>query len=136
MCELIRAIRLQPYADRTFALRLYDTHKSDSRGCSVLGYEFAEIRADGTEDVIFADPTGRERFAGSPMHADDSDATLCALLGFITLRPGDTDADYFAGYTDRQRDWTDDDACEALSCDVACWEDDRSQDAPWVELES
>jgi len=46
--------------------------------------------------------------------AIDSDASIGALLGFLTLRPGDTDAEYFENYTDRQREFCDTDA-EALS---------------------
>jgi hypothetical protein len=56
-------------------------------------------------------------FAGSPMHADDSDDTIRSLMTFLTLKPGDTDADYFEGYTDAQRDYCSAHA-EALSMEV------------------
>ena len=64
-----------------------------------------------------------EDFAGSPLHADDSDETLRALIGFLTLRPGDTDPEYFEHYTERQRQFCDQDA-EALSiyADELCGE--------------
>ena len=72
------------------------------------------------------------------MTADDSDECLATLLVFLTLRPGDTDADYFDGYTERQRDWTQDYACESLACDVSCFEedarDDDETDPPWVDV--
>lgn len=55
-----------------------------------------------------------EDFGSSPMHAIDSDDTLRAILGFLTLRPGDTDADYFDDYTEEQMDFARGDA-ESLS---------------------
>jgi hypothetical protein len=64
-------------------------------------------------------PTGGLLFSGadygcSPMHAIDSDETLRSLLGFLTLRPGDTDAEYFKDYTQDQLDFCSGDA-ESLS---------------------
>ncbi len=49
----------------------------------------------------------------TPMH-DDLDGAARAALGFLTLRPGDTDADYFDGYTPAQEAWRDEHA-ETLS---------------------
>jgi hypothetical protein len=56
-------------------------------------------------------------FCCSPMDAIDSDATVAAILGFLTLRPGDTDAEYFDDYTDAQREYCTQHA-EALSCEA------------------
>ena len=55
-----------------------------------------------------------EDFGCSPLHAIDSDETIAALLGFLTLRPGDTDSEYFADYTPRQLEFCDQHA-EALA---------------------
>lgn len=93
---LLRTIRLTPYRPGqgpTFTLRMWDTGRTDRRGQSLLAYE---LRAAG--HTLFRG----EDFAGSPLHADDSDATVAALLGFLTLRPGDTDREYFADYTPEQ----------------------------------
>jgi len=79
-----------------FSLILWDTGRTDRRGCSVLGYELHH-----KDNVIF---DGGD-FCGSPMHADDSDATLAALLGFLSLRPGDTDREYFEPYSPEQLEW-------------------------------
>jgi hypothetical protein len=69
---------------------------------SRLGYE---MRApNGT--VLFEG----DQFRPSPLHADDSDETLYALLAFLTLRPGDTDAEYFADYTAAQMAFAEGDA--------------------------
>jgi len=46
-----------------------------------------------------------EDFRSSPLHAVDSDETVEAILGFLTLRPGDTDSEYFVNYTDVQREF-------------------------------
>jgi len=48
--------------------------------------------------VIFE---GRD-FRPSPLHAWDSDATVAAIMGFLTLRLGDTDREYFENYSAEQ----------------------------------
>jgi hypothetical protein len=79
-----------------FKLEIFDTGRQDWRGQSRLSYTFT----DGGS-VIFQG----EDFAGSPLHSDDSDETVAALLGFLALRPGDTDREYFDRYTPEQLDW-------------------------------
>lgn len=51
--------------------------------------------------VIFA----AADFRPSPLHAVDSDRTVEALAEFLALKPGDTDDEYFANYTQRQQFW-------------------------------
>jgi hypothetical protein len=104
--EIIRQVEMQPLRDgAVYRLTLWDTGRQDWRGQSKLGYRFERCGddADGGVDgwIIFEG----EDFAGSPMHADDSDETLAALLGFLTLRKGDTDAEYFENYTETQLAW-------------------------------
>jgi hypothetical protein len=79
-------------------LDLWDTGRRDERGQTVIAYELRH--ADTT---IFQG----EDFAGSPLHADDSDATVGSLVGFLALRSGDTDADYFERYNATQIEWVD-----------------------------
>jgi hypothetical protein len=79
-----------------FHLEVFDTGRSDWRGQTRLAYTFKD-----NGNVIFE---GQD-FAGSPLHADDSDETLAALLGFLSLRPGDTDREYFDSYTPEQLEW-------------------------------
>ena len=64
------------------------------------------------------------------MHADDADATLRALLGFLTLRPGDTDADYFDGYTQRQRAF-----CESGDCELLAFLYSDDGDGEFVDID-
>lgn len=93
--EKIRRVTLAPYGRKgpTFTLTLWDTGRRDGRGQSYLAY-----RLTSHGRPIFEG----EDFSGSPMHTDDSDATVRSLLTFLTLRPGDTDADYFSEYTPQQ----------------------------------
>jgi hypothetical protein len=36
------------------------------------------------------------------------------VIGFLTLRPGDTESDYFEAYTERQLEFADSMECESL----------------------
>ena len=87
-------------------LRTWDTGTARG-GRTRIGYELR-------------DPAGEALFRGddfgpSPMHADDSDDALRGLLGFLTLQPGDTDAEYFADYSDRQHEFAASSDCELLA---------------------
>lgn len=91
-------------------LRTWDTGRTRGNGMmsrTRIGYAFT---SPGGE-VVFR---GTD-FTCSPCHADDSDATLRALLGFLTLRPGDTDREYFDGYTPAQRAFASSSECETLA---------------------
>jgi len=85
----------------SFRLELWDTYKSDSLGKIILRYEFYH---DGI--LIFQ---GKD-FAKSPLHAIDSDDCVFSLLSFLSLCPGDTDAEYFDAYTPSQIKWRDEHA--------------------------
>lgn len=129
----LRHVRLTPLRDgRTFELQTWDTGRTDRRGQSYIAYRFGVV---GESEPLFE---GAD-FAGSPMDADDSDLTLASLLTFLTLRRGDTDRDYFDDYTPEQLDWTEDYACEALGCEVSCFEeearDNPDADPPWVDVD-
>lgn len=77
-----------------YDLRTWDSGRTDHMGKTVLRYEFRDPRGF----MLFS---GSD-FACSPMDAIDSDASVGALLGFLTLRPGDTDREYFDEYTPAQ----------------------------------
>lgn len=79
-----------------FRLELFDTFQTDRYGKSVLAYQFFHM--------------GRLVFEGddygcSPLHAIDSDACVAGLLAFLSLKPGDTDSEYFESYTPEQLAW-------------------------------
>lgn len=77
-------------------LDMWDVNERDEMGKWILAYRLMH----GTK-VIFE---GAD-FAASPMHAVDSDETVRGLLSFLSLRPGDTDAEYFESYTPEQLEW-------------------------------
>lgn len=95
-----------------FHLITWDTHRRPTAPRSIcetyIGYE---LRTG--DEVLF---TG-EDFLCSPLHAIDSDKSMACLMGFLTLRPGDTDEEYFKDYTQAQLDYCQEYA-EALSCEV------------------
>ena len=103
--DSLRHVRLES----GHTLRTWDTGRTRGTGMMArtrIGYELR----DPCGAVLFRG----EDFGPSPMHADDSDATLRALLGFLTLRPGDTDRDYFADYTPAQLAFATSDTCQLL----------------------
>ncbi len=51
------------------------------------------------------------------MYAVDSDEAVNALMGFLTLKPGDTDADFFQSYSSAQMEFAESYA-EYLSAEV------------------
>ena len=101
--DALRHVRLET----RHVLRTWDTGRTDGRGQTRIGYAFS----DPAGNVLFR---GRD-FCASPLHADDSDASLRALLGFLTLRPGDTDPEYFDGYSAAQRAFAESGQCELLA---------------------
>lgn len=92
MKDLLRDVNIDGYR-----LRTWDTGACDRLGKSRLAYQFD---APGGK-LLFEG----EAFYASPVHAIDSDECLRALLSFLTLRPGDTDREYFDSYTPEQMDF-------------------------------
>ncbi len=66
-------------------------------------------------------------FSPSPMSCVDSLESLLTLLGFLTLKPGDTDNEYFMKYTLSQLDFAKSNFCEDLSMIVYDLENDQSE---------
>jgi hypothetical protein len=118
--DIIRRCRFAPYLKGmgpTFSLIVWDTHHTDRLGKSILGYSlkkhsFPRPQPRRLTVELF---TG-EDFACSPLHAIDSDECIATLMGFLTLRPGDTDAEYFANYTPTQLEF-----CEQYAESLACY---------------
>lgn len=94
-----------------FTLRLWDTYRTDRLGKCILRYEFKDGRK-----VIFEG----SNFACSPLNAIDSLECVYSLLGFLSLKHGDTDSEYFDSYTPEQLEWRDSsrrDALRYIVCD-------------------
>jgi hypothetical protein len=103
-----------------FILQTWDANRRNGMGKHLLIYKLT-MRENGKSVGLFAG----DDFGCSPMHAIDSIATAEALMSFLTLRPGDTDADYFKAYTPQQLDYCARYA-ESLSAEVgARWCDEK-----------
>lgn len=114
--DIVRRCRFTPFGKGngpTFSLTLWDPNRRDEHGKHILGYRLTMRELRKRPVVLF---TG-EDFHCAPGDAIDSDAAVEAIMSFLTLRPGDTDAEHFDGYTDAQRDYCGRWA-ETLSCDV------------------
>jgi len=85
-----------------YRLQTYDTNRTGDYGKLILGYRFMAPDSN----ILFEG----EDFGCSPMHAIDSDESLRDLLGFLTLRPGDTDENYFESYSPTQMAFAEGDA--------------------------
>ncbi len=115
MREIIRTFRFAPYArgqGPTFTLRVYDIHTRDHRGVWMTGYCLQAHPVSGKSVTLF------DANDHSCLAAIDSEETANSIMGFLTLRPGDTDADYFAKYTPEQLAFCEEDA-ESLACAVS-----------------
>ena len=109
--DMMREVRFTPYRKGmgpTFTLRLYYIGLPDNR----IGYRFTQ-REHGVTSTLFEG----EDFHVSPLHAHDSDEAVARLMTFLTLRPGDTDREYFEKYTEEQLDYCANHA-EALAMEV------------------
>lgn len=97
-----------------FRLTMWDTGRTDECRKHVLGYELEMQNAPRAKFVrLFRG----EDYGCAPGHAIDSDAAVEGLMGFLTLKPGDTDSDYFKDYTPAQLAYCDAHA-ESLSIEV------------------
>lgn len=105
-----------------FILKLFETHRRDSLGKEIVRYQL--IQRDPQRQVeLFAG----DDFACSPLYVIDSVGCAEGLMGFLTLRPGDTDAEYFERYTQEQLEFCNRHA-EALHCEVtARWCDENGR---------
>jgi hypothetical protein len=79
-----------------------------------LAYEFYH-----NDELIFEG----DDFGSSPMHSIDGDETVAALLSFLSLKPGDTDREYFESYTPRQMEW-----CQEHGEEVGAYPDGARRD--------
>src|SRR3990167_8975268 len=110
--ELIRTVVFRPYRKGygpVFTLKAYDLNRRDHLNKHMLGYRLLQ---SGYGEVFTGEDVGC-----SPMDAIDSDASVAAIMGFLTLRPGDTDREYFDDYTPEQLAYCGEHA-EALSSAV------------------
>lgn len=126
MSEVIRRVVFRPYRrgqGPTFTLTMWDAGErwDGHQRRNYLSYRLTQTDSRYTprmkyrrvSTVLFAG----DDFSPGPMHAIDSDAAIAGLMGFLTLRRGDTDLEYFDKYTPEQWAFTEQHA-EALSAEV------------------
>lgn len=114
--NFLRRVYLRPYRKGhgpSFCLTTYYTGMARG-GRERLAYRLT-MREEGKTRLLFAG----DDYCPSPLHASDSDASMLGLLAFLTLRPGDTDAEYFAGYSEEQKAFASDHG-EALYFEATC----------------
>ena len=98
----IRHCVFRPYskgAGPVFRLTLWDTGRRDEYGKRVLGYE---LEMQNAPRAKFIRLFWGEDYHCAPSYAPDSDGSVEGVMGFLTLKPGDTDSDYFKDYTPAQ----------------------------------
>ena len=89
------------YSDNgRFCIDWWDTTKQCG-GKSIIAYRFVD--EEFSSDPVFFGVD----FCCSPLHTIDSDETVKSLLTFLSLQKGDTDSEYFEGYTETQIQWRD-----------------------------
>lgn len=89
---------LREWKRADYCLLLWDTNKKmrDDGPHHRLAYQFFH-----EDKLIFQG----EDFGCSPLNGIDSDKCVASLLWFLSLRPGDTDKEYFKDYTREQMDF-------------------------------
>ena len=95
---ILRHVRLAPYREGcgpTFEFVTWDTNKRARTGQYEIG--FALFVGEDENPIMHTEGCGV-----SPMDAIDSDAAVRGALHWATLKPGDTDAEFFADYTEEQ----------------------------------
>jgi hypothetical protein len=128
--EKVRTVRLSPYrrgAGPTFTLELWDLQTTDSAGRYGVGYKLTEKRP-GQKRARTLFECKSPPCAVYAHLAVDSDAMVLDVIRWLTLKPGDTDAEWFANYTKDQLDFANSDA-EALQVTA----EDRfgARENPW-----
>jgi hypothetical protein len=102
--NLLRRIVFRPYATGagpSFTLTLWDTGEKTDPTHYRLAYRLTQVNVDGTRAVLF-----RGSDFGCPIYISiDSRECVRSLMSFLTLRPGDTDREYFDSYTKRQQEY-------------------------------
>lgn len=84
------------------------------------------LRVDGK--ILFSG----DDYGPSPMDPVGSIGSLIGLLGFLTLKEGDTDGEYFKNYTAAQLEFSQSDLCQELSMICYDYESDEIDDRWFV----
>jgi len=126
-CSVLRDVRLElgPRGSSDHRLIMYDTYRTDRRGCIYVGY----MLHDSKGKVVFSG----EDYSPGACTAIDSDESIAGLLGFLSCGECDVEEDYFADYTSEQLAYRDEYA-EELSLYSMDDEDERPEFKPWDDM--
>lgn len=115
--DLVRIVTFTPYREGCgpqFRLELYDVGQQDRYGKNAVGYRLLQ-----NDEELFSSLVQEQDTRLYSPDAVDSDEAVLALMDFLCLKPGDTDADWFEDYSARQIEFTEEHA-EALHWEVYC----------------
>lgn len=128
MSYVMRDIEIRPYVEGQpyFRLQLIDTGLTGEYGKRGIGYRLAEYGPrGGFRGVIFAHE--KHGIIWHPGVIDD-DRAVGEVLNWLTLRPGDTDSEFFDDYTKRQLDFANEHA-ETLGLYGLEWAEELEHEA-------
>ena len=104
-----------------------DDHFSNGVETDVLSAYILYTGGERVEYYVFLNGTvlfKGDDFRPSPLHTIDGIEAIVSLLGFCTVRPGDTDPEYFANYNSEQMAWVESHACEQFKGMISDFEND------------
>lgn len=104
-------------------LRTWDAYSRCNTGQRKIGYEFKSSAGE----VIFRG----EDIGVASSDAIDSDAATWGAVGWFTLKPGDTDSEFFDDYTPAQLEWCESSEAEELSLFVYDHESGDTENIRW-----
>lgn len=99
--ERLRAWHFTVRGDARYILTLFDPNDHDSAGRWGVAYTLHRVTAAGRELLFDSDANG---IAYAHL-AVDSDERAHDTMKWLTLKPGDTDRDFFDKYTPDQLAW-------------------------------
>jgi hypothetical protein len=105
------------YESNGYRLLTWDTNRRYETGQSKIGYAFYE---PGQDTPLFVG----DDMGVAPSDPIDSDGALRGTMSFLTLKPGDTDSDYFDSYTPDQMDFAQTEAEELMWWGMECITED------------
>jgi hypothetical protein len=107
--DMLRVVQLEAHTGRKWKLELWDTGR---RSFGAFGRCYLGYRLTSPEGAVLFEG---DDYSPVPSLAIDSDESLRGLCGFLFLRPGDTDDEYFENYTPEQLEFARSSECEALA---------------------
>lgn len=126
--QLLASVTFEPYipgGGPIFGLSLTDTGRRDEYHKHVFHYKLTITDPEHVSEDCVRPPQTRILFEGEDFNSHyrpnsklhDLNSVIRGIMGFLTLKPGDTDREYFRNYTEEQREYCRNWA-EALSLEV------------------